>query len=97
MEALHWFEANHTKCSGKWSDYVCFLCLFLLVVSGIITDLEMPRLGGDALITRAKAINSAVPCFIVSGISLNTLPPGCERCVSHSMRFTSEFDLFVSI
>ena len=48
---------------------------------GIITDLEMPRMGGDALIAHAKTICAEVPCFIVSGIALNSLPPGTRRWV----------------
>jgi CheY-like chemotaxis protein len=49
----------------------------------IITDLEMPRMGGDGLIHNAQDINASVPCFIVSGnaLSPSNLPKGTRRAI----------------
>jgi CheY-like chemotaxis protein len=51
--------------------------------AAIITDQEMPRMGGDALIWNVQAINASVPCFIVSGneIPLSRLPTGARRAI----------------
>ncbi len=49
----------------------------------IITDLEMPRMGGDALIAAANAINPDLPCYIISGSNIPAvkLPRGAKRSV----------------
>jgi CheY-like chemotaxis protein len=51
--------------------------------AAIITDLEMPRIGGDVLISSAKAVNPFLPCFIVSGneIPFLRLPTGTRRAI----------------
>jgi CheY-like chemotaxis protein len=51
--------------------------------AAIITDLEMPRMGGDGLIQSAQVIDASVPCFIVSGnaLSPSNLPKGTRRAI----------------
>jgi CheY-like chemotaxis protein len=51
--------------------------------AAIITDQEMPRMGGDALIAKSRVINPSVPCFIVSGneISPSHLSVGARRAI----------------
>jgi CheY-like chemotaxis protein len=48
---------------------------------GIITDLEMPKMGGDALIKAAKVIRASLPCVIVSGnhLSADQIPEGASK------------------
>ena len=49
--------------------------------AAIVTDLEMPRMGGEALIANAKLVDPDVPCFIVSGndVLRSNLPPGARK------------------
>ena len=51
--------------------------------AGIITDLEMPKMGGDALIAKVQELSPGKPCFIVSGndISADKLPHGAIRAI----------------
>ena len=51
--------------------------------AGIVTDMEMPRLSGFALIRFAQALCPGIPCFIVSGnhIPITELPAGVRRAV----------------
>jgi CheY-like chemotaxis protein len=50
---------------------------------GVLTDLEMPRMGGNALIDRLKQICPSMPCMIVSGnnIAVESCPPGALRAI----------------
>lgn len=50
---------------------------------GVITDLEMPLMGGNALIGHVQSLCPGKPCFIVSGndLSHNQLPPGTIRAI----------------
>jgi len=50
---------------------------------GVLTDLEMPRMGGNALIDRLKRICPSMPCMIVSGnnIAVESCPPGAMRAI----------------
>lgn len=34
---------------------------------GVVTDLEMPKMGGEGLICHVKSINPDIPCVVVSG------------------------------
>jgi CheY-like chemotaxis protein len=51
--------------------------------AGVITDLEMPKMGGDALISKVQELSPGKPCFIVSGndISPDKLPSGALRAI----------------
>lgn len=50
---------------------------------GVLTDLEMPRMGGNALIDRLKQICPHMPCMIVSGnnIAVESCPAGALRAI----------------
>ena len=51
--------------------------------TGVITDLEMPKMGGESLIAKVQELCPGKPCFIVSGndISSEKLPPGAIRAI----------------
>jgi CheY-like chemotaxis protein len=51
--------------------------------AGVITDLEMPKMGGDALISKVQELCPGKPCFIVSGndITPDKLPKGTRRAI----------------
>ena len=51
--------------------------------AGVITDLEMPKLGGDALIARVTALKPGFPCFVLSGNAFDAvnLPVGARRAI----------------
>jgi DNA-binding NtrC family response regulator len=51
--------------------------------AGVITDLEMPKMGGDALISKVQELCPGKPCFIVSGndITPDKLPHGALRAI----------------
>jgi DNA-binding NtrC family response regulator len=65
----------------------------------IISDLEMPRMGGDALIAFAKTINPCVPCFIVSGNDIGTvnLPPGVKRAIVKPISIEQVMDIMKDV
>eukprot|EP00602_Paraphysomonas_sp_CaronLab_P006418 CAMPEP_0185031246 /NCGR_PEP_ID=MMETSP1103-20130426/18612_1 /TAXON_ID=36769 /ORGANISM="Paraphysomonas bandaiensis, Strain Caron Lab Isolate" /LENGTH=700 /DNA_ID=CAMNT_0027566707 /DNA_START=189 /DNA_END=2291 /DNA_ORIENTATION=- len=50
---------------------------------GIITDLEMPKMGGETLIRHVKEINPTLPCVVVSGNETiaTSMPKGAERAL----------------
>lgn len=50
---------------------------------GVISDLEMPVMGGEALIANIQTFCPGKPCFIVSGneIPSDKLPPGVLRAL----------------
>mmetsp|Transcript_3726 Transcript_3726/g.5773 ORF Transcript_3726/g.5773 Transcript_3726/m.5773 type:complete len:814 (+) Transcript_3726:85-2526(+) len=62
---------------------------------GLITDLEMPRMGGDALIQEVKALRPTLPCVIVSGneIPIGSRPSGAAACFIKPISMTSMNDL----
>jgi CheY-like chemotaxis protein len=51
--------------------------------AGVITDLEMPKMGGGALIEQVRRIRPTLPCYIVSGneIARVNLPAGARRSI----------------
>eukprot|EP00602_Paraphysomonas_sp_CaronLab_P011912 CAMPEP_0185041904 /NCGR_PEP_ID=MMETSP1103-20130426/41765_1 /TAXON_ID=36769 /ORGANISM="Paraphysomonas bandaiensis, Strain Caron Lab Isolate" /LENGTH=676 /DNA_ID=CAMNT_0027581837 /DNA_START=129 /DNA_END=2159 /DNA_ORIENTATION=+ len=51
--------------------------------AGVITDLEMPKVGGDALIASIKEMCPTTPCVLVSGndIGVDKLPLGTMRAI----------------
>ena len=51
--------------------------------AGVITDLEMPMMGGDALIANVQQLCPGLPCFLVSGndIPHELLPRGALRAI----------------
>jgi DNA-binding NtrC family response regulator len=51
--------------------------------AGVITDLEMPKMGGGALVEVARSVNPSLPCYIVSGneIAQVNLPAGVRRAI----------------
>ena len=53
------------------------------VCCGIITDLEMPKMGGVALIEESLKIKPLLPCVVVSGNDsiTHSLPPGAFRAL----------------
>ena len=53
------------------------------VCAAIITDLEMPKMGGDVLILQARQINPQLPCYVVSGTDIGAvnLPSGARMAV----------------
>ena len=53
------------------------------VCCGLITDLEMPRMGGDSLIQESLKIASSLPCVVVSGNEsvVDSLPQGALRAL----------------
>lgn len=73
--------AHHICCDGEeaWN----WIKRHHSVCSGVITDLEMPKMGGDALVANVQDNYPDIPCFIVSGndISLETLPRGARRAI----------------
>jgi CheY-like chemotaxis protein len=72
---------HHLCCDGEeawaWIQRHSSIC------AAVITDLEMPKMGGDTLVANMRDNFPEVPCFIVSGndISLETLPRGARRAV----------------
>ena len=75
-------NCTHHLCSDgeeawKWITRHSNIC------AALITDLEMPKMGGDTLVTLMRDSYPDIPCFIVSGndISLETLPPGARRAI----------------
>ena len=50
---------------------------------GVITDLEMPKMGGIELIGHIYELFSDIPCFIASGNDISPLdfPPGARRSI----------------
>lgn len=52
--------------------------------AGILTDLEMPNVGGDALIALATEIDPDLPCYVVSGTDIApvNLPQGARRAIT---------------
>ena len=53
------------------------------VCCGLITDLEMPRMGGDSLIQESLKISPSLPCVVVSGNEsvIDSLPLGALRAL----------------
>lgn len=51
--------------------------------AAIITDLEMPKMGGDALIALAMMLDPKLPCFVLSGNDITSvnLPRGARRAI----------------
>ncbi|CAN0392307.1 unnamed protein product, partial [Ectocarpus fasciculatus] len=79
LESLH---VTHHACrdgleASEWFKANSKICC------GIITDLEMPNLGGDALIAMATSISPDLPCYVVSGndIAPVNLPQGARRAI----------------
>lgn len=79
---LHSFQCVHEMCADGVQAWEWFVenhskC------AGVITDLEMPKMGGDALIAKVQELSPGKPCFIVSGndITSDKLPKGALRAI----------------
>jgi CheY-like chemotaxis protein len=79
---LHSFGCVHKVCcdgSEAWDWFVANHAS----CAGVITDLEMPKMGGELLIAKVQELCPGKPCFIVSGndISPEKMPPGALRAI----------------
>ena len=54
------------------------------ICCGLVTDLEMPRMGGEALIHSVLLLQPALPCIVISGNEMVTtnLPDGAMRALT---------------
>ncbi len=79
---LHSFQCVHVMFGDGAQAWEWFLENHS-TCAGIITDLEMPKMGGDALIAKVQELSPGKPCFIVSGndISADKLPQGALRAI----------------
>lgn len=80
----HYLSANnctHHVCSDgdeawKWIQQHSSIC------AALITDLEMPKMGGDTLVTLMRESYPNIPCFIVSGKDMSLdIPEGARRAI----------------
>jgi CheY-like chemotaxis protein len=79
---LHSFGCVHKVCSDGSEAWDWFVANHASC-AGVITDLEMPKMGGEALIAKVHELCPGKPCFIVSGndITREKLPPGAIRAI----------------
>jgi CheY-like chemotaxis protein len=79
---LHSFGCVHELCSDGAQAWDWFVANHASC-AGVITDLEMPKMGGDVLIAKVQELCPGKPCFIVSGndISPEKMPPGALRAI----------------
>lgn len=75
-------QATYHICSDgaeaiEWFNHNADICCC------VITDLEMPKLGGDAVIRHVLSKDRDMPCYLVSGndIPLDSLPRGTRRAI----------------
>eukprot|EP00602_Paraphysomonas_sp_CaronLab_P001673 CAMPEP_0185033486 /NCGR_PEP_ID=MMETSP1103-20130426/22467_1 /TAXON_ID=36769 /ORGANISM="Paraphysomonas bandaiensis, Strain Caron Lab Isolate" /LENGTH=735 /DNA_ID=CAMNT_0027569767 /DNA_START=376 /DNA_END=2583 /DNA_ORIENTATION=+ len=91
---LEKFEVRFHTCSDgtealEWFKRNKNLCF------GLITDLEMPRMGGDALIQQIKMMCPTLPCVVVSGneIPASAKPIGAAACFVKPLSLSNMNDL----
>lgn len=75
-------KANYFMCSDG-SEAIAWFNQNMKICCCVITDLEMPKQGGDAVIRHVTSISPTIPCFLVSGndITLDNLPKGTQRAI----------------
>ncbi len=67
--------------------------------AAVITDMEMPRMSGSALIAFVNSVAPATPCYVVSGnhISAAELPPGARSSILKPIKADKVHELITEI